>query len=192
MPDDGPTEGEAKMVTMDDINSLRSSMDAQMESMRKMISELLTPPHPVAPTKEGNVTDALEEGDASVLPSSTTPVDGDNINTIKSTIASPRGTSGGESYNRVAPPFLSPDIPVPHPHINIRGDPPKFSVNDYDTWQFEFSSHVRSASNELWRIIEEGFNPYNPKKLTRREAVDLSEAFVAVGLAFVATTLLQT
>ncbi|KAK1650080.1 hypothetical protein QYE76_067885 [Lolium multiflorum] len=29
-----------------------------------------------------------------------------------------------------------------------------------------------SASNELWRIIEEGFNPYNPKKLTRREAVD--------------------
>ncbi|KAK1647580.1 hypothetical protein QYE76_065385 [Lolium multiflorum] len=29
-----------------------------------------------------------------------------------------------------------------------------------------------SASNELWRIIEEGFKPYNPNKLTRREAVD--------------------
>ncbi|KAK1632082.1 hypothetical protein QYE76_006397 [Lolium multiflorum] len=29
-----------------------------------------------------------------------------------------------------------------------------------------------SASNELWRIIKEGFNPYNPDKLTRREAVD--------------------
>ncbi|KAK1629475.1 hypothetical protein QYE76_003790 [Lolium multiflorum] len=28
------------------------------------------------------------------------------------------------------------------------------------------------ASNELWRIIEEGFKPYNPDKLTRREAVD--------------------
>ncbi|KAK1665963.1 hypothetical protein QYE76_054122 [Lolium multiflorum] len=28
------------------------------------------------------------------------------------------------------------------------------------------------ASNELWRIIQEGFNPYNPDKLTRREAVD--------------------
>ena len=63
MPDDGPMEGEAKMVTMDDINSLRSSMEAQMESMRKMISEISTPPRPV------------------------------------STIASPRGTSGGESYN---------------------------------------------------------------------------------------------
>ncbi|KAK1551491.1 hypothetical protein QYE76_017290 [Lolium multiflorum] len=31
--------------------------------------------------------------------------------------------------------------------------------------------HCR-ASNELWRIIEEGFKPYNPNKLTRREAVD--------------------
>ncbi|KAK1628974.1 hypothetical protein QYE76_003289 [Lolium multiflorum] len=28
------------------------------------------------------------------------------------------------------------------------------------------------ASNELWRIIVEGFKPYNPDKLTRREAVD--------------------
>ncbi|KAK1680698.1 hypothetical protein QYE76_041546 [Lolium multiflorum] len=28
------------------------------------------------------------------------------------------------------------------------------------------------ASNELWRIILEGFKPYNPDKLTRREAVD--------------------
>ncbi|KAK1644066.1 hypothetical protein QYE76_061871 [Lolium multiflorum] len=31
---------------------------------------------------------------------------------------------------------------------------------------------VHGASNELWRIIEEGFKPYNPNKLTRREAVD--------------------
>ncbi|KAK1683797.1 hypothetical protein QYE76_044645 [Lolium multiflorum] len=82
------------------------------------------------------------------------------------------GTSGGDSYNRVAPPFLSPDIPVPHPHLNIRGDPPKFNMKDYDTWQFEFRSDVCSASNELWRIFEEGFKPYNPNKLTRREAVD--------------------
>ncbi|KAK1618350.1 hypothetical protein QYE76_023867 [Lolium multiflorum] len=29
-----------------------------------------------------------------------------------------------------------------------------------------------NASNELWRIILEGFKPYNPDKLTRREAVD--------------------
>ncbi|KAK1693320.1 hypothetical protein QYE76_010017 [Lolium multiflorum] len=31
---------------------------------------------------------------------------------------------------------------------------------------------LSAASNELWRIILEGFKPYNPDKLTRREAVD--------------------
>ncbi|KAK1608283.1 hypothetical protein QYE76_031956 [Lolium multiflorum] len=31
---------------------------------------------------------------------------------------------------------------------------------------------LERASNELWRIILEGFKPYNPDKLTRREAVD--------------------
>ncbi|KAK1696173.1 hypothetical protein QYE76_012870 [Lolium multiflorum] len=170
MPDETPLEESDKLVIMEEINSLRSSMDAQMESMRKLISELLTPVPPRAPAIED--TGVLEEGGASALPSSTKPVEGDNLNTIKSPIASPSGTSGGESYNRVAPPFQSPDIPVPHPHLNIRGDPPKFSVENFDTWQFEFRSHVCSASNELWRIILEGFKPYNPNKLTRREAVD--------------------
>ena len=109
-------------------------MEAQMESMRKMISELLTPVPPMAPTIEVRDKGELEEGDASALPSSTKSLNGDNVTTTKSPIASPRGTSGGESYNRVAPSFPSPDIPVPYPHINIRGDPPKFSVENFDTW----------------------------------------------------------
>ncbi|KAK1605255.1 hypothetical protein QYE76_028928 [Lolium multiflorum] len=37
---------------------------------------------------------------------------------------------------------------------------------------FTSNGQKSSASNELWRIIQEGFNPYNPDKLTRREAVD--------------------
>jgi hypothetical protein len=33
-------------------------------------------------------------------------------------------------------------------------------------------SHVRSFSAELWRIIKEGFKPYNLENLTRREVAD--------------------
>jgi hypothetical protein len=33
-------------------------------------------------------------------------------------------------------------------------------------------SHVRNASTEFWRIIEEGYSPQDPKSLTRREVVD--------------------
>src|SRR5215203_5346881 len=102
MPDETPLEESDKLVTMEDINSLRSSMDAQMESMRKLISELMTPVPPKAPSVEVKGTGALEEGETSDLPSSTKPVEGDNLNTLKNPIASPRGTSGGESYNRVA------------------------------------------------------------------------------------------
>ncbi|KAK1644518.1 hypothetical protein QYE76_062323 [Lolium multiflorum] len=176
MPNDGPSEGAAKPVSMDDLKSveasLRSAMETQMETLMKMFSDRFPVAPPIIPTVEVKDKGELEEGDASALPSSTKPLNGDNLTTIKSPIASPRGTSGGDNYNRVAPPFLSPDIPVPHPHINTRGDPPKFNENDFDTWQFEFRSHVRSASNELWRIIMEGFKPYNTNKLTRREAVD--------------------
>jgi hypothetical protein len=99
-------------------------------------------------------------------------LNGDHLTTIKTPIASPKATSGGASYNNVAPPFRSPDIPVPHPHINTRGDPPKFNDKDFSTWKFEFKSFVCSASNELWRIIVEGYKPYNPERLTRREEVD--------------------
>ncbi|KAK1607177.1 hypothetical protein QYE76_030850 [Lolium multiflorum] len=176
MPNEEPSEGAANTVSMEEFNSLKSfmeaKMEAQMESMKKMIAELLAPARPKAPSVEVKDAGVLEEGGASAPPSSTKPVEGDNLNTNKSPIASPRDTSGGESYNRVAPPFQSPDIPVPHPHLNIRGDPPKFSIENYNTWRFEFRSHVCSASNELWRIIQEGFKPYNPDKLTRREAVD--------------------
>ncbi|KAK1620012.1 hypothetical protein QYE76_025529, partial [Lolium multiflorum] len=56
MPDDARAEGAAKMVSMYDLKSmeasLRSSMEAQMESMRKMISGLLTPVPPMAPVIE--------------------------------------------------------------------------------------------------------------------------------------------
>ena len=92
MPDEESSEGAAKMVSVEDFNSLKSSVEAQMESMKKMIAELLAPALPKAPSVEVKDTGALDEGEASDLPSSTKPVEGDNLNTIKSPIASPRGT----------------------------------------------------------------------------------------------------
>ncbi|KAK1619716.1 hypothetical protein QYE76_025233 [Lolium multiflorum] len=53
MPDEEPSEGAAKTVSMEDFNSLKSSMEAQMESMKKMIAELLAPALPKAPSVEG-------------------------------------------------------------------------------------------------------------------------------------------
>ena len=171
MPDDEVPEGAAKPVSMEDLKlmetSLRSSMEAQMESIKIMLSGLIMPVPPVIPVIEEKDKGALEEGDASGSPSTRKTLDGDHLDKIKIPNASPRA-GVGESYNAVPPPFRSPNIPVPHPHINNRGDPPKFNVEDFNKWQFEFRSHVCSASNELLRIIVEGFKPYNPDKLNRR------------------------
>ncbi|KAK1614438.1 hypothetical protein QYE76_019955 [Lolium multiflorum] len=76
MPNEESSEGAAKTVSMEDFNSLKSSMEAQMESMKKMIAELLAPALPKAPSVEVKDTGALEEGEASELPSSTKPVEG--------------------------------------------------------------------------------------------------------------------
>ncbi|KAK1607359.1 hypothetical protein QYE76_031032 [Lolium multiflorum] len=56
MPNEEPSEGAANTVSMEDFNSLKSSMEAkmeaQMESMKKMIAELLAPARPKAPSVE--------------------------------------------------------------------------------------------------------------------------------------------
>ena len=45
------------------------------------------------------------------------------------------------------------------PHILTHGSPPLLESNNFENWQFLMKSHVRSASTELWRIIDEGYSP---------------------------------
>ena len=78
---------------------------------------------------------------------------------------------GEEVYNEV-PHFYSPNPPIPHPHINNRGDPSRLNPSCFTNWQFSMRSHVNSASIELWRIIEVGFKAVDPSNMTRREVVD--------------------
>ena len=148
-------------VTMEDLNnletSIRSTMDTQMKELREMIAQLLpkgvgsTPPPLEAISSAAQATD--EEGS-----------DG--------TKESPSKTaSGKEKYSEV-PHIYSPDPPIPHPHINNRGDPPKFNPSCFSNWQFLMRSYMKSASIELWRIIEVGFKAHDPNNMTRREVVD--------------------
>ena len=170
MPNDEITEGAEKPASMDDLKSLetslRSSMESQMLDMKKYLAELLKPSvPPIIPISEDK--DPLLEGDASASPSSKKPLEGDNLANVKVSSASPKkGLGEKKAYNAID--WRSLDPPVPHPHINTRGDPPKLNVNDFGRWQFEFRSHVCSASNELCRISNEGFKSHNADNLNRR------------------------
>lgn len=184
MPADGVTEGAEKPASMDDLKaletSLRSSMESQMIDMKQYLADLLKMSvPPIIPIMEDK--DSLLDGEASASPSSKKPLEGDNLANVKVSSASPKkGLGEKEGYNAVD--WRSPDPPIPHPHINTRGDPPKLNVEDFNRWQFEFRSHVCSASNELWRIIVEGYKPFNANNLNRREVVDHQLNSVALNM----------
>jgi hypothetical protein len=63
----------------------------------------------------------------------------------------------------------SPEIPHPTsyvsgrhlqmPHLASCGPPPPFDASSFANWQDNMRSHINFVSIELWRIIEQGFNP---------------------------------
>ncbi|KAK1679577.1 hypothetical protein QYE76_040425 [Lolium multiflorum] len=92
-------------------------------------------------------------------------------------------------YHEVPPPSdYTINVPIPMPHILSHGSPPLLESNNFENWQFLMKSHVRSASTELWRIIEEGYSPRDPKNLTRRDVVDDQLNATAINMIHMAVT----
>ena len=152
---------------MDDIKELRSSLDARMDELRDLILQL---------TKPKESTESSPK-DADDLDTSSDKVgeDEENDPTKKSKDdkdASSSSHENGEKKDYHSVSWLSPDSPVPHPHTNNREDPPKLDAINFGQWQSQIKSHICSSSNELWRIIENGFKAVDPSNPTRREVVD--------------------
>jgi hypothetical protein len=126
---------------MDDFKSLESNMSSQISELREMIAQLMqaknvsAPPPPEKPTTPHVENVELEEEVADKL---------------QETRSSTKGDMKGEF-----PHWYSPDPPVPHPHINNRGDPPKLDALNFGQWQYQMISHMHSSCIELWRIVEE-------------------------------------
>ena len=139
---------------MDEFKKLEASMRAQMEELRSMMAQLLNANKAHAPPSlEVNASATqVEEGEG--------------------TKESPPKIDCGKAEHHSVPFVYSVDPPIPHPHINNRGDPPKLNPSCFSNWQFLMRSHVKSASIELWRIIEVGFKAVDPNNMTRREIVD--------------------
>jgi hypothetical protein len=96
-------------------------------------------------------------------------VEDEDVDKDKETNSSTKGDRKGEYHHM---PWYSLDPPVPHPHINNRGDPPKLDALKFVQWQYQMISHMCSSCIKLWRIIEEAFKAVDPNNLTGREVVD--------------------
>jgi hypothetical protein len=142
---------------VDEFKSFESSMSSQISELCEMIAQLMQPKIPSAPPLPDkpatpHVENAgLEEEVADKEPEAR---------------SSTKGDGKGE-----LPHWYSPNPPIPHPHINNRGDPPKLDALNFGQWQYQMISHMCSPCIELWRIVDEGFKAVDPNNLTRREVV---------------------
>jgi hypothetical protein len=155
----GTQQGEGSgQVSTDDFKTLESSMTTQISELREMIAQLMQAKTPIAtPPPKKPATPQLENMGLE-------EEDAEKATDAKSCT---KGDRKGEF-----PHWYSPNPPIPHPHINNRGDPPKLDALNFGQWQYQMISHMRSSCIELWRIVEEGFKAVDPNNLTRREVVD--------------------
>src|SRR3954466_2184124 len=115
----GDGDGEHTTVTMEDLKNLETRLSSSLvNKVKKMLEQLLK-------DKDGSSSPSPQEEPPSVLPKGNAPVSpkgmmvgGNQDNTNSST-----KRDGGKGENPESHPWYSPDPPIPHPHINNRGDP---------------------------------------------------------------------
>ena len=114
-------------VTMDDLKSLETtllkSFEAKMEEMNQMIARLTSSIAPSPSSSEAPTPSSKEKGNTG---SKDDDVEGEKLNGSTS-----KKGSGKEEYSEVRHVY-SPDPPIPHPHINNRGDPPKLTASSFN------------------------------------------------------------
>ena len=82
------------------------------------------------------------------------------------------GRIGSGIFAHVEPP-LTYGGPIPSTDLNHAGSPPKIMKNeDFDAWVYHFKRHLNHVNSKLWRIIEQGFYPYDSSNFIPREAAD--------------------
>ena len=133
------------------LETLKPSMTTEVESMFTKFLEGLK--LSTAPLKVGDPTDKVTDAIPDKAPYSS-------------------GKNGTDIFAHVEPPLVYGG-PVPSTHLNHVGPPPKIVKNeDFDSWVYRFKRHLNHANTNLWRIIEEGFHPHDPRNFTPREAAN--------------------
>ena len=154
---------ESTSVSMEEFNSLKSSMETKMDKLQEMILKLMEAKDISSPPKtlSSEVDKPENEEDG-----------GKKKGVEQDKIDNPTKPPNGSGVYGAVPFPYSPDLPIPHPPIHLRGNPPKLNAYLFTKWESSMRSYVNIASIELWRIIEQGYQDVDSSNKTRREIVD--------------------
>jgi hypothetical protein len=83
-------------------------------------------------------------------------------------VASKNGSPS--SYNTTL--YTYPPAYVPIPHMNPSGNPPKLDEVNFSFWKSTMRSHRRSVCMELWRVVEDGYEPVNERNMSPVEKIN--------------------
>ena len=111
---------ESTSVSVEDFNTLKSSMETKMDKLQEMILKLMEAkdisPPPTTLTSEVDKPENEEVGGKKK------GVEQDKIDTPT------KQPNGSGVYGAVPFPY-SPDLPIPHPPIHLRRSPPKLNAS---------------------------------------------------------------
>jgi hypothetical protein len=168
-------------ASLDDLKKLESSILTQMQAMMAdLLAPKTTPTPQVTPIEDAGISPPKATAPNPLLPfipAKGVPIEEDKVEDSGASSSQGKekqkeGEHVGDSHAVPPQGSYATCVPVPMPHIVSQGLPPALDSTNFENWQFLMQSHVRSSSTELWRIIKEGFKPYDPSNLTRREVVD--------------------
>src|SRR3954463_14659956 len=69
--------------------------------------------------------------------------------------------NGSGVNSAVAPPPKYHSLPLPEPHFAHAGPTPIINKDEYPIWAYHMKRHLKGSSEELWKIIQDGFHPYD-------------------------------
>jgi hypothetical protein len=147
--------GDEEPATKADLNQLMARMEAMMgaiESQKLQLDALTsgtsstTPPTPVETSDKDKPSLNEDDPDKVGDESNEDPLKMDN-------------TSRGHSPEIPHPTSYVSGRHLQMPHLASCVPPPPLDASSFANWQDNMRSHINFVSIELWKIIEQGFNP---------------------------------
>src|SRR3954467_883638 len=162
-------------VSRHEYNDGMSAIKAQMNEMTQLLRALMSK--------------APEGGNTIITPNPQMLGGGESVSQFRDDGRSdnpsiPLHGNGAGVNSAVAPPPSYHPVPLPEPHFAHAGPIPILNKDEYPIWAYRMKRHLRGSSEELWRIVQEGFHPYDRHNMTPREYRDNSinsHALVVIG-----------
>src|SRR3954471_23042576 len=170
-----PLRDETTSVSRHEYNDGMSAIKAQMNEMTQLLRALMSK--------------GPKGGNAIITPNTQTLGGGESVSQFRDDGRSgnpsiPLHRNGAGVNSAVAPPPSYHPLPLLEPHFAHAGPTPILNKDEYPIWAYRMKRHLKGSSRELWRIIQEGFHPYDRHNMTPREYRDNSinsHALVVIG-----------